>query len=309
MIGVFYTQQHYQDHMLPILQACDIPWAVTTRGEAREFPLVLVASGGDMQILGGDVPYVYVEHGSGQSYEPWFHPSGYSGGAGHDGCAGFIAPSVRVATRWRARYPWVPAVAVGCPKLDPWHRGEHQPPTEFTVAVTFHWDANVSKFSRWAFPHYRRELPAVIDAWRRQGWIVIGHGHPRAAETLERYWRDVGVEWVPRYGDVFDRANILVGDNTSLLPEFASLGRPVVFLNAPWYNRDKAVGGRFWEWMSAGPYVDDGAALADLDLNSLALLDPYRAGREEMVRSVYASTDGRAALRAAEFLTNIYEGI
>lgn len=308
LIGVLSSHHHYLDHILPVVENCMIPWRLISRGEQRDVDLVVVASGSDAQQLASDVPYVYVEHGSGQSYEPWQHPA-YSGGTGHASCVGFVCPSQAVAGRWRQRYSTARVAAIGCPKLDPWHRGERPIPTDMTVAITFHWNCNVSKFSRWAFPHYRRSLAGIVDAWRHQGWLVIGHGHPKAAGELAGFWSSIGVEWVPSYADVFDRANILVADNTSLIPEFMSLGRPVIFMNAPWYNTGKSVGGRFWDWDGSGRAVWSPEELAVVDLNDIALGDLYRDRREEVVRDVYAHVDGRTAVRAGAFLQSVYEGI
>lgn len=305
MIGVFCLYPHYLPHIIPVVEASGLPWRHITLGEAKDVRLVVVGGGEDALTLPWDVPYVYVEHGSGQTYED--RSSYYSGGPGHASCVGFICPNEDVEGRWLEHYPLTPTIAVGSPKLDPWHRGERPLPLDFTVAITFHWDCNISKFSRWAFPHYRRELPRVIDAWRAQGWIVLGHAHPRVADVLGRYWNDIGVEYVPSYDAVFDRANILVADNTSLLPEFMSLGRPVVMLNAPWYDRTQRVGGRFWEWSLAGPQIWEPSDLERVDLNRLALADPYREDRERIVTDIYAATDGLASQRAGAFLVEIYE--
>lgn len=305
MIGVFALQSHYLYHLLPVVAASGLPWRHITLGEAKDVKLVVVAGGEDALTLPWDVPYVYVEHGSGQTYEE--RSSAYSGGPGHGSCVGFICPNETVEARWLEHYPLTPTIAVGCPKLDPWHRGERPLPLDFEVAITFHWDCNISPFSRWAWPHYRRELPRVVDAWRAQGWIVLGHAHPRAADQLGRFWKDIGVEYVPSWAEVFDRANLLVADNTSLLPEFMSLGRPVVMLNAPWYPRDRRVGGRFWDWAWAGPQVWEPAELEGLDLNGIALIDQHREHRERIVKTVYAATDGLASQRAGAFLTEIYE--
>lgn len=309
MLGVFGTEQHYIDHAEPIAEASGLSWAVTTESwhSSSYCPLVLVARQGDTDFLPTNQRYVYVEHGAGQTYEG-IHPS-HAGAGGMAGVVGFVCPSYRVVNRWRFNYPYTPAIAAGCPKMDPWHRGERPIPVDKTVAITFHWDHNISQFSRTAFKHYKRELHHVVDAWRSQGWYVVGHAHPKAAETLMPFWVNMGVEYIPHLSEVFDRAHVLVADNTSAIPEFMSLGRPVIMLNAPWYDRSKHIGNRFWEWTKGGLMIDNPQALVEVDLDWLVFEDTFAQGRREVVSSVYAHTDGRASERAGAFVRELYERI
>jgi hypothetical protein len=297
------------DHCLPVAKASGVPVLVTPDSGASStlLPLFLIARQADADFLHPSQQYVYVEHGAGQCYEG-VHPS-HAGAGGMGGVVGFVCPSERVAARWRWNYPYTPTIAAGCPKMDPWHRGERPIPVDKTVAITFHWEHNISQFSRTAFKHYKRELHHVVDAWRNQGWYVVGHAHPKAAQDLQPFWINLGVEYIPTLDEVFDRAHILVADNTSALPEFMSLGRPVIMLNAPWYDRSKHVGNRFWEWNKAGLMVDNPHALLEVDLDWLVFEDTFAAGRREVVSSVYAHTDGRASERAGAFVREIYERI
>jgi len=107
------------------------------------------------------------------------------------------------------------------------------------------------------------------------------------------------------YKDVMERATLLIADNTSMLPEFASTGRPVLFLNSPQYRRDVNHGGRFYEWPEGQVSVDDPADL--IAGVHAALEDPQhvQAARSRMVDSVYAHTDGFAAERAADAIIEL----
>lgn len=127
-VDAFSSLSHYSAHIRPIWEA--LPPSVRGQWWApvnlpRSERLTIVASYRDAQTIGR--PYVLCEHGAGQGYTGVTNGS-YSGGEGHDRCVLFLCPSERVARRWRERYD-VPAVAVGCPRLDRWaegpsHRGE-----------------------------------------------------------------------------------------------------------------------------------------------------------------------------------------
>jgi glycosyltransferase involved in cell wall biosynthesis len=86
--------------------------------------------------------------------------------------------------------------------------------------------------------------------------------------------------------------------NTSALPEFASLGKPVVWMNAPWYRRGMNHGGRFWEWPAGQVQVDAPTELAAAV--EAALEDPpaVAEARAAMLAKVYVATDGKATERA-----------
>lgn len=273
--------RHYRDHLQPIWDA--LPDGV--KGPITANSLLLLAGAIDSQSHPSH-EYVYVEHGAGQSYSG-DNPS-YAGGEKHERCRLFIAPHERAAERWRSRYPTTAVAVVGCPKLDPWHRGERPQPDDRTVAITFHWDCHFYPETRSAFRHYSRGLPAVVASFREQGWHVLGHAHPRAHRRLSRFWATLGVEYVENGSTVLDRAAVLVADNTSLMAEMMSLDRPVLALNAPWYRRDVSHGERFWDWPLH--YVDSPSELAKTALGSL----------ESAHWHPYAYADGQAAQRASE---------
>jgi len=301
-ISVVASRPHYKAHIDPIIEALGLDLAVTPPRSVRG--LSIVASGGDAANLPSRAPYVYVEHGAGQTYGGNPH-SGYAGSRKHRNVKAFICPSERVAEIWRATYPNVPAVAVGCPFLDPWHLGERPIPVDRTVTITFHWKCKVSSFANWAFPHYRAELHHVVDAWRRQGWQVLGHAHPKERAALRKFWDSIGVEFVENIAEVYDRSHVLVADNSSVLPEFMSLGRPVIMMDAPWYDRSVSIGGRFWDWDKAGYVVGGPRDLTRINLDWLTLADPFATERKAVVEATYAYSDGHASARAAEVIHRV----
>lgn len=252
-------------------------------------------------------PVVYVEHGAGQSYDGDPRSAGhgsYSGGKGLDRVVLFIGPSEHVSARWRERYPSTPAVAVGCPKLDARFSRLSERARAYderrVAAITFHWDCALVAESTSAWRHFDRALPGLVSWAREHDVELLGHGHPRLWRTIAPRWRALGVEPVESFDAVLDRADVLVFDNSSAGYEFASLDRPVVVLNAPWYRRDVEHGGRFWQCADVGVQCDEPHEL--IAAVERALLDEptVRANRERIVSQVYSMRDGRASSRAAD---------
>lgn len=318
LLNRFASLDHYADHLDPIWSALPeeargASWAPRTgrpgvtvprpsRGGETSREAVLVASWPDaVSSVARGRPLVYVEHGAGQAYggDPTMaHAPGWSGArdATLDRVKLFVCPSETVAARWSDRYQ-APAVAVGCPKLDRLHLAGPRPPGR-VVAVTFHWDCQLGPETRSAWSVYDRSLPELAAWAKREGVQLLGHGHPRIWSRIRRRWQSLGVEPVQYLADVLDRADVLVGDNTSALYEFASLDRPVVVLNAPWYRRDVEHGLRFWSHVP-GRQVDDRSGL--VAAVAAAVADPASDAdlRRRAVAAAYHATDGRAAARAA----------
>jgi len=320
VIDAFASLPHYAEHLLPVWEAlpegargtfwkagpymADQPGSNLPNGRLRAVGaatpgnLVMVASAGDTQQLPGR-RFVLVEHGAGQTYEG-IRSRSYSGSHGWDDAVLFLTPNETVAGRWRARYPAARAVAVGCPRLDFWHRNRAARP--MTVAVTFHWDNPLLPETRWAFPHFKEGLQQLRDDCAALGYELIGHGHPRAWGMLSRWWGAFGITPAERW-HMIAGCEALIGDNTSALPEFASLGKPVVWMNSPKYRRDVHHGGRFWEWPAGQPQADGPGELRGALVR--ALYGEGEESRRRMVRSIYCATDGHAAERAAAAILEV----
>lgn len=322
-VHLYASKPHYAEHLWPIWNA--IP--AELRGESWSprsscwwgSPLphprvrppghVMVAAFADARKM-APRRLVYVEHGAGQTYDGDTAGRGngsYSGGDGLDAADLFIAPGEHVARRWRQRYDRPVSVA-GCPKLDDWHacrRGHRATGARPLVAVTFHWECSLVPETLSARRHYEDALTSLRDAVRACGGELLGHGHPRAWGSLRALWASLGVPHTPHLADVLDQADLLAGDNTSALYEFASLDRPVVVLNAPWYRRDVDHGLRFWSHVP-GVEVDEPDLLADTVINALTGDTPTTTSlRRRAVDHVYAHRDGRAAERAAAAIAEV----
>lgn len=326
MIHAYASLVHYADHIAPILAAlppelrgwmhspgAGKPWGLPLvsglRPPANPDDVWIVAGYADAQRMKGR-RLAYVEHGAGQTYpgDPRSAQHGaFSGGDGLGHVGLFLAPHDTVAARWRARYPQAAVEVVGCPKLDRWHRGCDIRPKALTgdvtpgsvVAMTFHHSNAQIPEQQPAWTHYRDAVPALRDALAASGGVLLGHGHPRAARTYAAFWERLGVEWVPDLGDVFDRADVLVADNTSAAYEAASIGLPIVWLSAPWYRRDVNHGGRFWSDVDGLPHAEDPADLWPMIQRAIADPREDQAARRRIVTCHYAYTDGQASERAA----------
>lgn len=310
----------------------DLPGLV--RGSER--PLgpdpVLVASWGDHQGV-APAPTVFLEHGAGQVYQDADNGC-YSGGRGRERAVLFVVPSRRVAARNSARYPGTPNAIVGCPKLDRYHLGQrcgaavarraHNPeavgsnPTTATthggvagagsgsavgrqpgpvVCVSFHWNDATGgpPERRSAFQHYEPVLADLAATFPG----AIGHAHPRWLNQLAWPLERAGLRVVEHFDDVVAQADLYACDNSSTLYEFATLDRPVVVLNAPWFRREVDYWPRFWACADVGLQVDEPGHLVERVGLALADTAPMRTNRLRAVHDVYAHLDGKASERAA----------
>lgn len=317
-IDALATRPHYLEHIAPIWEALDpeVRGTFTVSAHLQELadelgldtevlPRNQRLPGDDLLIIAGDRDYriaakrkvVWVEHGAGQTYSNT-HPA-HPGGKGRERTALFVCPSERVAELNRKSYPDIPAAAVGCPRLDPWH-AEPLTPEPGLVAFTWHFASTVSPEAGSAFDIYKQSVAEYAKTHE-----VIGTCHPRIARKVVPFYEQAGIPYVG-WQEVFDRAALLVVDNSSVGWEFLSLDRPVVWLNSPRYRRNVEHGLRFWEFADSGVQVDSPEELAvGIDIG---LSDPQSKRRAEVIPEVYAECDGKAALRAAEAITQTLRG-
>lgn len=283
----------------------------------RNAEMVIVASFEDYRAVSPS-PVILVNHGAGQTYKDGKgidHPS-YSGGSNRERVVLFLGPSERDAEVSRLAYPGARSVAVGVPKLDPFHLRKRDCEASFVqrsvppvVAFTFHCDTHVVPETRWAWPFFKN---AITDLARRQSELpfkLLGHCHPRFYNYMEKAWRALKVEFEPDSMKVLERADCLVWDNTSFGYEFSSLDKPSVVLSPPWYRRDVEHNLRFWSHIP-GVECDDPANLKAAIL--LALGDPpnLQKRRREVVKDVYSgiALDGRATERAVSAIVELLDG-
>jgi hypothetical protein len=257
---------------------------------------VIVAAYGDLKRAraAGRERIAFAEHGAGQSYSN-DHPS-YSGGKDRGDVGLFLVPNQHAADRNRARYPDTRIDVIGCPKLELLPKRAKPEDDRPTIAISFHWQCGVSFETRSAWRAYRNVLPQLAKTYR-----VLGHAHPKMLGTVRPYYERLGIEVVSDFADVCRRADLYVCDNSSTLYEFASTGRPVVVMNAPWYRRRVKHGLRFWDAAGVGINVDRQQQLIAAIKRGLADPADVRRDRQAALRVAYAYRTG-AAKRAATAL-------
>lgn len=348
-VDVVATERHYADHLAPIwlalppsrrgrwqvaqriyghvIRRLGIPATAVdvARGSKQGGP-VAVASYQDLRRV-RPRPAVMVNHGAGQTYggdpddvKAAAHPS-YSGGSERDHVALNICPGPYDLATVTDAQPDVPAVAVGCPKLDrygaqplasPEHavgrrsRDGHRRKGKATVVVSFHADVGLCPESRWAWPHYGDDALATLRDDPR--WTVYGHAHPRAWPHLRRRYDALDIATVEHFDDVLAmRPDLYVIDNSSTAYEAAAVDIPVLLLNAPWYRRDVHHGLRFWDLLP-GVMCDRPDELVDAVADGLWDGPTARALRRTATAAVYAAVDGGAAGRAAAAICDTFGG-
>lgn len=278
-VDVIASERHFWDHLRPVWEA--LPAAI--RGDivgqsTRRDRLTMVASVSDLRATRG--PVIYLEHGAGYIYTT-AHPS-YAGGPERERVVLFACTNQRVADANMAAYPDTPTVIVGCPKLDqllPIPR-----PNTRTVVFAFHWNCGVVPETTSALPYMQNRLRSLAHHPAR-GWAMLGHGHPRSWPRTVAWWGRLGVPTVRDFTDAVTQGDVLVGDTTSVLYEWAALGRPVVVVNSPEYRRDVHHGLRFWEDIP-GPQVDDPDQL-DATIHGILDHDTWAPERARITSAVY----------------------
>jgi hypothetical protein len=333
-VDFFARRVHFVDHMLPIWEAMNgergkfyVPEIIAeyaiSKGIADVVPLrstsdvsalhcapdgtapLLVCAYGDLQVAhrkSPQRPIILMEHGVGLT--PAKDHAGYAGGTGMRRSVQLtLAPNEFIRRRTAKAIPGMPQVVIGTPKLDTWahlreplfkklEAVERKP----VVAISFHWNGEkVSREASNAFLHYRDVLDELAH---QDDFTLIGHGHPKYMWFLEQEYQARGIEVVHSFEEVMQRADLYVNDCSSTMYEFCVTGKPVVILNAPWFDRNAKLGIRFWDYTDIGPQVNEPGDLYPVIQWMLAAPARYEEQRKQMVRDLYPFM-GCSAQRAA----------
>lgn len=330
-VDFFATKVHYMEHLMPVYRALPpsvrgtwyatpnvarimsdsgivrIPRKNDSVRFLRKTDRLVVTSASQDQgyVASAGRHSVFLEHGAGQSYDRP-HTS-HAGHPGRKGVVLFLVPGSIPAKANRASYPEVPVVEIGCPKLDPWLDGSRRLPQNDhpIVALSFHWDCTVFPETRSAFKHYSPHLKALVERLAVEGVELVGHAHPRAQHGIFPRYRRLGIRPIERFDEILSLADLYVVDNSSTGFEFAATGRPIVWLNAPWYRRRIEVGLRFWSHATLGHQVNDGDGLFDAILDALKDTEERRRERDRLLASVYGVMDGTSAQQAAAWIVAV----
>lgn len=250
-------------------------------------------------------PICLIEHGVGQPYQGVTHEA-HPGGERRHRIGLYLCPNQAVAARNLAAYPDATVAVVGAPHLDRWHRASPSRPSsegpkpEGPIVVSWHFDSEVCPEASSAWPHYG---PAALDQLRATfGDRLRGHAHPRLLPRIRHFYDQAHIPVIDHFTQVLDTAAIYACDNSSTLFEAASVGIPVVAMNAPWYRRHVHHGLRFWDTVP-GPQVDHPDQLAPTITQ--VLTDPASALASGRVATAagYVACDGHATTRAVDAIT------
>jgi len=273
--------------------------------------VVCSASGDQIQVARAGRYAIFTQHGAGQSFTRI--QSSYAGYPGRKNIAALIFPGNHPANRDRPLYPEAEVFVVGCPKLDPWHSGELDPPKNNIPVVVFssHWDCKVVPETRSAFWHM---LPGLDELAKKSGkdFILYGHGHPRALKHWTPEYRKRKVPVIGNFSEVMRRADLYIMDHMSTLYEFASAGeggngRPVVVMNCPHYRKGVEHGLRYWSAADVGIQVDKPGDLYSAVIEALADKPERQKKRREAVEQVFKFTDGKSSDRAGDAIRKTVE--
>ena len=322
VVDVIAGHEHFRDHTVPVWKAMppemrggyftkrsldpglrDEPYNYERAGHGD---LTLVCSYGDLfSATAQDEfhrPVVFMEHGAGFTFEgsDGRTLSSYSGSLDRPNVALFLNPNDYVTQQNARAHPDTPQVVIGSPKMDRWYHG--LPTTPFqrgetdrpTVAIALHWDCIIAPGTRSAYAHYRGWFGSLLD----KGWNVVATAHPRFKLQMEMECLSAGIPFVNSLTYLFEKADVMIADATSAMYEFASLDRPVLVLNAPWYQEEKDDGIRFWKHIP-GLQIDDPSILADATRMVLDDKAPLPTLRYNAIEAVYPHR-GDAAQRAVD---------
>lgn len=313
------AEPHFVDHSLPTYMALPPEMRgsfITRSGFHKPKPverspragygdMLLVSSWGDLarsRYTGR--PVIFCEHGAGFR----FRGHSYCGSPERPNVVLFLCQNEAVAAANKAAHPHTATAVVGVPKMDPWYAYVKPPNPRPKVAFAFHWD-NYSVESpgvRSAWDHYKDSIvPDLKAAAESNGWDLVGHSHPRIANRVRTECRVNGVPFLETLDEVFASADMLIADATSAVYEFASLGRPTLSLNAPWYHAEPVRGIRFPDHIP-GMVIEDPSEVASAA--TIALEDPpeFAEKRRAAIEAVYPIR-GDAASRAARAIQDFVE--
>ncbi len=321
--------RHYVDHLYPVWKALPksvkgyllVPteaMAVELRADGihavgpRERQTKDLVKPSDRVVVAGfkdvrafpKLPVCLMEHGAGQTYVD-VQDGCYAGGRGRTRVSLFLVPNEETAVKNLRAYPQHKVEVVGCPRLDVLWRSRvlnerHRDGNR--VAVSFHWRCGLTAEAGSAWDDWKTPMKRFVAASK---WQVLGHGHPRLWNEIERWWRRLGVEPVPQWESVVRRADVYVCDNSSTLFEAAALNLPVVLLNANHWRFDVEHGRRFWADADMGPLLWPEADLAGAIKDATG--SQWEDNRRAVAERVYSYLPDGKGTATAKAVTTILE--
>ena len=256
-------------------------------GDCGEYPILTAAYGDAVRAADHDEgrQVILLEHGAGLT----FGKAAYADGTGQRYKMAMIpVQSQYVLQKVHPEVSQVPHPIIGVPKMDKWFidfSHEHVMPKRPTVALTFHHGDQHSRPAEVgsAWEHYIDVLPLLGKRYR-----LLVHAHPSSAVAVKEACALWGIEMLEDYDEVFRQADILVNDCGSAAYEFCATGKPVILLNAPWFDRKARWGIRFWDYANIGLQVDEPEQLEQAIERVMLAPDEHRVNRHRMVHDLFA---------------------
>lgn len=242
-----------------------------------------------------------LEHGVGLT----FGKAAYADGLGQRGNFSLIpVQSLYVKEKVHPELKDIPHPVVGVPKLDKYYESfnqEHPMPKRPTIAFAFHHGDKLSRPAEVgsAWQHYADSFPLLPQKYR---WIF--HAHPSTQPPLLEVYKQWGLEVIADLDDVFEQADVLISDCGSSAYEFCTTGKPVILLNAPWFDKKASWGIRFWDYSNIGPQVEGPSLLEAAVDRVVNNPNEFRESRRRMVHDLFPHF-GRSTQRVLEELHKV----
>lgn len=239
---------------------------------------------------------IYADHGVGFFFNTE-HPAYAGSTAGRENCILRLSPNEMHANREREVLT-CPIEVVGVPVMDKWANVHGNVPIHNPkIAISFHWDGRVVPETRSALAHYVSILPEL-----KKHFTLLGHGHPRIMDRMERIYRTHKIPVERDFDKVLEWCDVYISDASSTIYQAAFAKKAVVLLNCPHYRKDvEHVGNpRFWKYADIGPQVDSPRELVPAIKDAVLNHHKYQPRIKETIQAVFAYTDGKCAERAAK---------
>lgn len=331
-IAFYASLPHYLEHMLPVWREMDPNnkagfWSDVEHPEclSSEYPVpvkkrrshgpnvpfldrnpVVVSSFGDLRRVRECVfrPMIGIEHGCGLMYLGDYPQGQWTSlhiarlQFKHLGlCLNLrLVPNDYVG-EWDRKFYSCEVVTVGdSPKMDGWRVGAKVKPNlaNPTVCISTHFNRKSPPETRETLSYYEPALSSLVRNFR-----VLGHAHPKHAIKARHVFDRYGIEYVPDFNEVMQRADLYMSSSSSTLYEFASLDRPVVVLRAPFMRQDVHHGLLFWDYVPGVECWKPEDLLRCVN-DALEDKETTQEQRQRAIDFVYPQRDGRSAKRCVE---------
>lgn len=300
--GVFYANGAEVENALAMEIDNRFLVAYQDGGDCGDNPIVTAAYGDAVRAADYNTqrPVVLMEHGIGLT----FGKAAYADGLGQREKLSLMpVQSEYVLRKVHPEIAHKPHPVVGMPKMDAWAREFDKPhimPKTPTLVIAFHHGDKNSRPGETgsAWEHYIDILPILARKYK-----LMVHFHPTSGPLIREACARLGLEVVQNFKSVLKLADVFINDASSTAYEFCVTGKPVILLNAPWFNRKSRYGIRFWDYADIGEQVDEPDRLDAAIQNVIRYPEQYLNERRKAVHDLFPYL-GTSAERTVEEIRN-----